>query len=164
MTGDDHGDGGMAAAFDIYRSESPAGCSVDDWECVRATGYVYVGPTLHRRAGRRSTTTSGFEVGAARQHQLRQLDAEPRTRASSPTSSPTFDADVSRASRSPSTNRNALHRVERLEHRTPEVELAARHPARHELLLLARRAGSRTAPACSPAPACRCASPSSTAR
>ena len=34
----------------------------------------------------------------------------------------------------------------------------ARHPLRHELLLLARRPGCRTGPACSPARACRCAS------
>src|SRR5207253_9624453 len=43
MTGDDHGDAGMQPRFDIYRNQSPAGCSVDDWECVRATGYDYVG-------------------------------------------------------------------------------------------------------------------------
>jgi hypothetical protein len=43
MTGDDHGDHGMAPRFDIYRSQSPIGCSVDDWECVRATGYEFVG-------------------------------------------------------------------------------------------------------------------------
>jgi hypothetical protein len=43
MTGDNHGDYGMAPRFDIYRDQSPPGCSVDDWECVRATGYEYVG-------------------------------------------------------------------------------------------------------------------------
>jgi hypothetical protein len=42
MTGDDHGDAGMQPRFDKYIQESPGGCSVDDWECVRATGYLYV--------------------------------------------------------------------------------------------------------------------------
>jgi hypothetical protein len=42
MTGDDHGDAGMAPRFDTYIAQSPAGCSLDDWECVRATGYLYV--------------------------------------------------------------------------------------------------------------------------
>jgi hypothetical protein len=43
MTGDDHGDAGMQPRFDIYISESDPGCSVEDWECIRATGYLYVG-------------------------------------------------------------------------------------------------------------------------
>ncbi|HEY6507078.1 MAG TPA: N,N-dimethylformamidase beta subunit family domain-containing protein, partial [Vicinamibacterales bacterium] len=47
-TGDDHGDAGMAPRFDIYNSVtvSPPGCSVEDWECVRATGYLYLGSTF----------------------------------------------------------------------------------------------------------------------
>ena len=36
MTGDDHGNGGTAGRFDQYLAASPAGCSVADWECVRA--------------------------------------------------------------------------------------------------------------------------------
>jgi hypothetical protein len=36
----------MAPRFDIYRQESPANCSEPDWECVRATGYEYVGSTF----------------------------------------------------------------------------------------------------------------------
>jgi hypothetical protein len=43
MTGDNHGDGGMSPRFEIYRTQSAPGCSVDDWECVRATGYLYLG-------------------------------------------------------------------------------------------------------------------------
>src|SRR5215510_14608236 len=43
MTGDNHGDGGMAPRFEIYRNQSTPGCSVEDWECVRATGYEYLG-------------------------------------------------------------------------------------------------------------------------
>jgi hypothetical protein len=38
MTGDNHGDYGMEPRFAQYVSQSIAGCSVDNWECVRATG------------------------------------------------------------------------------------------------------------------------------
>jgi len=41
MTGDDHGNGGTAGRFDRYLAASPAGCSVADWQCVRATSYMY---------------------------------------------------------------------------------------------------------------------------
>ena len=36
MTGDDHGNGGTAGQFNYYSSQSPGGCSVANWECVRA--------------------------------------------------------------------------------------------------------------------------------
>ncbi len=42
MTGDDHANNGTTGA--VRRSSSRTarpGCSVDDWECVRATSYVY---------------------------------------------------------------------------------------------------------------------------
>ncbi len=61
MTGDDHGDAGMQPRFDIYINESPAGCSVDDWECVRATGYLYVGSTF-TPAQAQFYNDLGFEV------------------------------------------------------------------------------------------------------
>ncbi len=61
MTGDDHGDAGMQPRFDIYRQESPANCSVDDWECVRATGYEYVGSTF-TDAQAQFYDSQGFEV------------------------------------------------------------------------------------------------------
>ena len=41
MTGDDHGHGGTAGRFDQFSSQSPAGCSVDNWECIRGTSYIY---------------------------------------------------------------------------------------------------------------------------
>jgi hypothetical protein len=41
MTGDDHATGGTAGRFDQHLASSPAGCSVDDWECVRSTSYIY---------------------------------------------------------------------------------------------------------------------------
>ena len=39
-TGDDHANGGTAGRFDQIRN-SPAGCSVVDWNCFRYSGYVY---------------------------------------------------------------------------------------------------------------------------
>ena len=41
MTGDDHGNGGTSGRFDSYLAGSPAGCSVTQWECIRATSYIY---------------------------------------------------------------------------------------------------------------------------
>ena len=41
MTGDDHGVGGTAGQFATFEADSPPGCSVADWECVRATSYIY---------------------------------------------------------------------------------------------------------------------------
>ncbi|MEQ1832053.1 MAG: N,N-dimethylformamidase beta subunit family domain-containing protein, partial [Candidatus Eisenbacteria bacterium] len=61
MTGDDHGDAGMQPRFDIYRAQSPPGCSVDDWECVRATGYLYLG-TAFTPAQATFYKNLGFEV------------------------------------------------------------------------------------------------------
>jgi hypothetical protein len=61
MTGDDHGDAGMAPRFDIYRGESPVNCSEPDWECVRATGYEYVGTALTNSQAR-FYDNLGFEV------------------------------------------------------------------------------------------------------
>lgn len=76
MTGDDHGDAGMRPRFDRYRDASPAGCSVDDWECVRATGYLYVG-TAFTPADAERYTRLGFEVA---------LHADTKCRDWSPTS------------------------------------------------------------------------------
>ena len=61
MTGDDHGDAGMKPRFDINISESPVGCSIDDWECIRSTGYLYVGSTF-TDAQAKQYTDLGFEV------------------------------------------------------------------------------------------------------
>jgi hypothetical protein len=45
MTGDDHANGGTAGRFQNHKNVSPAGCSVENWECVRSTSYVYPGTT-----------------------------------------------------------------------------------------------------------------------
>src|SRR5262249_15701427 len=41
MTGDEHGSGGSKARFNDYLNASAAGCSVNDWECIRASAYIY---------------------------------------------------------------------------------------------------------------------------
>ncbi|KAF3884583.1 MULTISPECIES: DUF4082 domain-containing protein [Nostocales] len=46
MTGDDHGNGGTGPRFDQFNASSPAGCSVDNWECIRGTSYVYPTPGM----------------------------------------------------------------------------------------------------------------------
>jgi hypothetical protein len=61
MTGDDHGDAGMQPRFDLNILESNAGCSVDDWDCIRSTGYLYVGSTF-TDAMAKHYDSLGFEV------------------------------------------------------------------------------------------------------
>jgi hypothetical protein len=61
-TGDDHGNGGTAGRFDQYAANSPAGCSVADWTCLRSSSYIYPGTPLSDSAAV-SYTNSGFEVG-----------------------------------------------------------------------------------------------------
>jgi hypothetical protein len=72
MTGDNHADTGMAPRFEIYRNQSTPGCSVEDWDCIRATGYLYVGSAF-TPAQAQMYENLGFEVaihinsGCARQ-------------------------------------------------------------------------------------------------
>ena len=62
-TGDDHGRGGTSGRFDQYAANSPAGCSVTNWECLRHTSYVWPnGPLSDAEAA--AYNASGFEVGA----------------------------------------------------------------------------------------------------
>jgi hypothetical protein len=66
MSGDDHSPtntpGGTAVAFDRFKELSPPGCVVADWECVRASSYVYPESVLtpSQAAG---YVAEGFEVG-----------------------------------------------------------------------------------------------------
>ena len=61
MTGDDHANGGTAGRFDQHRASSPSGCSVNDWECVRSTSYIYSGSPLSDSAAA-AYMVEGFEV------------------------------------------------------------------------------------------------------
>ncbi|MGW4381495.1 Ig-like domain-containing protein [Kitasatospora sp. NPDC004531] len=62
MTGDDHGIGGTTGRFDGYIAQSPTGCNVANWECVRASSYVYAsGPMTDAQA--KAYSDQGFEIG-----------------------------------------------------------------------------------------------------
>lgn len=62
MTCDNHGGDGVAGRLDVYINASPPGCSVDDWECIRASSFTYAGNPL-TDAQAASYTALGFEVG-----------------------------------------------------------------------------------------------------
>jgi hypothetical protein len=62
MTGDDHGIGGSAGRFDQYNALSRPGCSVEDWECIRSTSYVYPNTPIDTAAAA-AYQAQGFEVG-----------------------------------------------------------------------------------------------------
>ncbi len=62
MTGDDHGNNGTTGRFQGYEALSPAGCSVDNWECVRGTSYIYPStPITPSQAA--AFDAEGFEIG-----------------------------------------------------------------------------------------------------
>ncbi len=62
MTGDDHAHNGTQGRFDIYNGNSPPGCVVDNWECVRATSYMYQ-TTPMTQAAAAGYVAQGFELG-----------------------------------------------------------------------------------------------------
>jgi hypothetical protein len=62
MTGDDHANGGTSGRFQKYMDASPAGCSVDNWDCVRSSSYIYPNSTL-TDAQAASFQSNGFEIG-----------------------------------------------------------------------------------------------------
>jgi hypothetical protein len=53
MTGDDHGNpGGTSGRFKIHLEQSPPGCSVANWECIRSSSYVFpTTPLTDKEAG-----------------------------------------------------------------------------------------------------------------
>ncbi len=59
MTGDDHANNGTAGRFDIYSSNSPGGCNVDNWECVRAT-LVHFPEHAHQLVAGSGLRVAGF--------------------------------------------------------------------------------------------------------
>ena len=62
MTGDEHGCcGGTRERWNSFLAADPAGCSVDDWQCVRGTSYVYPGPGMSDAEGA-SFAAQGFEL------------------------------------------------------------------------------------------------------
>ncbi|HEY5012503.1 MAG TPA: DUF4082 domain-containing protein, partial [Acidimicrobiia bacterium] len=63
MTGDDHGSGGTAGRLDTYAAASPAGCVVDEWQCVRATSYISPSTPLSPEQAQ-AFQDAGFEIAA----------------------------------------------------------------------------------------------------
>jgi hypothetical protein len=61
MTGDDHGNNGTAGRFEQFRALSEPGCSVDDWECVRGTSYIYPNTPMTDAAAA-AYEAEGFEI------------------------------------------------------------------------------------------------------
>lgn len=61
MTGDDHGNGGTTGRFQQHLSQSMPGCSVDDWECVRSTSYVFPSTPIGD-AQAAAFVAQGFEI------------------------------------------------------------------------------------------------------
>ena len=61
MTGDDHANGGTAGRFDTFIADSPAGCSVANWECIRGTSYIYAGTPISN-AQVSAYIAQGFEI------------------------------------------------------------------------------------------------------
>ena len=62
MTGDDHGSNGTAGRFDVYNGNSAPGCSVDDWECVRASSYIYPNTPI-AAVQAEAYSAQGFDIG-----------------------------------------------------------------------------------------------------
>ena len=64
MTGDDHGTpNSTQTTFDMLINESPQGCSVADWGCYRATGWLYTSSGL-TDAQALAYHNQGFDLGA----------------------------------------------------------------------------------------------------
>ncbi|HEY8460114.1 MAG TPA: hypothetical protein VIM99_07015, partial [Blastocatellia bacterium] len=64
MTGDDHGTpDGTQTFFNALLAQSPAGCSVGDWECYRATSWIYASSVITNSQAQ-SYHNQGFEIGA----------------------------------------------------------------------------------------------------
>ncbi len=63
MSGDDHGNGGTDARFGQFLADSSPGCVVADWECVRATSYIYPSTTSLSNAEATAYQDAGFEIG-----------------------------------------------------------------------------------------------------
>jgi hypothetical protein len=61
LTGDDHGGGGTPGRFNSLIADSPPGCALDNWECIRSTAYIYVYPQF-TDAQAAAYTAQGFEV------------------------------------------------------------------------------------------------------
>ena len=61
MTGDDHANNGTVPRFQQQIALSEPGCSVDDWECIRSTSYIYLNTPIADAAAA-AFDQLGFEI------------------------------------------------------------------------------------------------------
>lgn len=61
MTGDDHAKGATVGRFDDFIASSPKGCVVANWDCVRATSYIFPNTPI-TAAQAEKYTAQGFEI------------------------------------------------------------------------------------------------------
>jgi WD40 repeat protein len=61
MTGNEHANEGTASRFEQFKNSSPSGCSVNDWECIRGTSYVFPNTPL-TDAQASAYSADGFEI------------------------------------------------------------------------------------------------------
>ncbi|RYD79411.1 MAG: DUF4082 domain-containing protein, partial [Verrucomicrobiaceae bacterium] len=61
MTGDDHSVNGTKGRFELEMGLSPEGGSVDDWETIRSTSYVFINNGALTNAQAVAYTAAGFE-------------------------------------------------------------------------------------------------------
>ncbi|HEY5807007.1 MAG TPA: DUF4082 domain-containing protein, partial [Povalibacter sp.] len=62
MTGDDHANNGTTGRFNQFLAQSPPGCSLANWECVRGTSYLFTNtPMTNAQAA--AFEAAGFEIG-----------------------------------------------------------------------------------------------------
>ena len=61
MTGDDHNSGETVLHFNKFDAEFPQSCSVADWECVRATSYVFPNTPITAQQAN-AYQADGFEI------------------------------------------------------------------------------------------------------
>lgn len=62
MTGDDHATGGTAGRFQEHLAMSQPGDSVEDWQAIRSTSYIYPAATM-TDAQAAAFNAAGFEIG-----------------------------------------------------------------------------------------------------
>lgn len=61
MTGDDHGHGGTSGRFLNFQRKSAKDCSLENWDCIRATSNIFVGSVSSAQAA--DFAKQGFEIG-----------------------------------------------------------------------------------------------------
>ncbi len=157
MTGDDHanGEGRTREHFNGFKTASPAGCSVADWQCVRATSYVYPGTSV---PGFASYRAEGFEIALHLNTNCSDFDGT-RSPATGPRSFPRSSLRSEESVRGP-TARTASPGVTGRARPRPLAHTAS---ASTPTTTTGRDRGWPTGRGCSPDPASRSGSPTTRA-